>query len=86
MFSWGPPARNRWPTCSPGETSSAFRVYHFMFGPDWSEGCPSCSLFADNYNGAVVHLSHRDVSLVAISRAPLEERENYRQRMSWSFK
>jgi predicted dithiol-disulfide oxidoreductase (DUF899 family) len=57
-----------------------------MFGPDWKEGCQSCSFWADNYNGAVVHLSHRDVSLVAISRAPLEERENYRQRMSWSFK
>jgi predicted dithiol-disulfide oxidoreductase (DUF899 family) len=60
-------------------------VYHFMFGPDWNEGCPGCSFWADNYNGAVVHRSHRDVSLVAISRSPLEERENYRKRMSWSF-
>ena len=61
-------------------------VYHFMFGPDWGEGCPSCSFWADNYNGAVVHLSHRDVSLVAISRAPLAKLESYRKRMGWSFK
>jgi len=61
-------------------------VYHFMFGPGWKEGCPSCSFWADNYNGAVVHLSHRDVSLVAISRAPLEKLESYRKRMGWNFK
>jgi predicted dithiol-disulfide oxidoreductase (DUF899 family) len=65
---------------------SQLLVYHFMFGPDWEEGCPSCSFWADNYNGAVVHLSHRDVSLVAISRAPLEKLESYRKRMGWSFK
>ena len=61
-------------------------VYHFMFGPDWTAGCPSCSFWADNYNGAVVHLNHRDVSLVAISRAPLAKLESYRNRMGWSFK
>lgn len=61
-------------------------VYHFMFGPDWAEGCPSCSFWADNYNGVVVHLKHRDVSLVAISRAPLEKLEAYKRRMGWSFK
>jgi predicted dithiol-disulfide oxidoreductase (DUF899 family) len=61
-------------------------VYHFMFGPDWKEGCPSCSFWADNYDGAVVHLSHRDVSLVVVSRAPLEKLESYRKRMGWSFK
>jgi hypothetical protein len=60
-------------------------VYHFMFGPDWNEGCPGCSFWADNYNGAVVHRSQRDVSLVAISRSPLEKRANYRKRLSWSF-
>src|SRR5262245_44207902 len=65
---------------------SQLLVSHFMFGPDWKEGCPSCSFWADNYNGAVVHLSHRDVSLVAISRAPLEKLESYRKRMGWSFK
>jgi len=65
---------------------SQLLVYHFMFGPDWEEGCPSCSFWADNYNGIVVHLNHRDVSLVAISRAPLEKLEQYRKRMGWSFK
>jgi predicted dithiol-disulfide oxidoreductase (DUF899 family) len=65
---------------------SQLLVYHFMFGPDWNEGCPSCSFWADNYNGAVVHLRQRDVTLVAISRAPLEKLESYRQRMGWSFK
>jgi predicted dithiol-disulfide oxidoreductase (DUF899 family) len=65
---------------------SQLLVYHFMFGPDWKEGCPSCSFWADNYNGVVVHLAHRDVSLVGISRAPLEKLEQYKQRMGWSFK
>ncbi len=61
-------------------------VYHFMFGPDWEEGCPSCSFWADNFNGIDVHLKHRDISLVAVSRAPLEKLEVYRNRMGWSFK
>ena len=60
-------------------------VYHFMFGPDWEEGCPSCSFWADNFNGIGVHLNHRDTVLVAISRAPVELLEAYRQRMGWSF-
>jgi predicted dithiol-disulfide oxidoreductase (DUF899 family) len=61
-------------------------VYHFMFGPDWNEGCPSCSFWADNYNGVDVHLAHRDTALVAISRAPLDKIEAYRKRMGWSFR
>jgi predicted dithiol-disulfide oxidoreductase (DUF899 family) len=61
-------------------------VHHFMFGPDWKEGCPSCSFWADNYDGIVPHLQNRDVSLVAISRAPLEKLEAYQRRMGWSFK
>jgi predicted dithiol-disulfide oxidoreductase (DUF899 family) len=61
-------------------------VYHFMFGPDWEEGCPSCSFWADNYNGIATHLKHRDVQLVAISRAPLAKLEAYKRRMGWSFK
>jgi predicted dithiol-disulfide oxidoreductase (DUF899 family) len=65
---------------------SQLLVYHFMFGPDWSEGCPSCSFWADNFNGIVVHLEHRDVSLAAISRAPLEKLDAYKKRMGWSFK
>ena len=59
-------------------------VYHFMFGPGWVEGCPSCSFWADNFDGIGVHLEHRDTTLVAISRAPLEEIEAYRSRMGWT--
>jgi predicted dithiol-disulfide oxidoreductase (DUF899 family) len=61
-------------------------VNHFMFGPDWGEGCPSCSFWADTYNGVVVHLEHRDASFVVISRAPLEKLEAYKKRMGWGFK
>lgn len=61
-------------------------VYHFMFGPDWDAGCPSCSLFADAFNGVVVHLRQRDVAFVAVSRAPYGKLDAYRQRMGWSFK
>lgn len=61
-------------------------VYHFMFGPDWDAGCPSCSLFADAFNGVVVHLRQRDVAFVAVSRAPYSKLDAYRQRMGWSFK
>ncbi len=61
-------------------------VYHFMFSPEWEEGCPSCSFWADNFNDIIVHLNHRDVSFVAISRAPLTRIEPFKQRMGWSFK
>ena len=61
-------------------------VYHFMLGPDWREGCKSCSFWADNFNGIVVHLRQRDVTLVAVSRAPLEKIEAFRRRMGWAFK
>ncbi len=61
-------------------------VYHLMYGPDWPEGCPSCSFWADNFNGVDVHLRHRDITLVAASRAPLENLEAYKERMGWSFK
>lgn len=61
-------------------------VYHFMFGPEWEAGCPSCSFWADNFDRIVLHLNHRDISLVAISRASLEKLQAYRQRMGWSFK
>jgi predicted dithiol-disulfide oxidoreductase (DUF899 family) len=60
-------------------------VYHFMFGPDWAEGCPSCSFWADNFNGIGVHLAHRDIALVAVSRAPLAKLTAYAQRMGWAF-
>lgn len=60
-------------------------VYHFMFHPDWDEGCKSCSFWADNYNNVVVHLNQRDASFVVISRAPLAKLQAYRERMGWSF-
>lgn len=60
-------------------------VYHFMFHPEWDAGCKSCSFWADSYDGSVEHLRARDVSLVAISRAPLELLLNYRKRMGWRF-
>lgn len=60
-------------------------VYHFMYGPDWKEGCPSCSFWADNFNGIDVHLAHRDIRLIAVSRAPLQTLQRYQQRMGWRF-
>lgn len=65
---------------------SQLLVYHFMFGPDWDEGCPSCSFWADNYQGIIVHLHQRDVTVVTISRAPLDKLEAYKKRMGWDFK
>jgi predicted dithiol-disulfide oxidoreductase (DUF899 family) len=61
-------------------------VYHFMLGPGWVEGCPSCSYWADSFDGMPVHLASRDAALVAVSRAPFAEIEAYRQRMGWSFR
>jgi len=61
-------------------------IYHFMYGPGWQQGCPSCSFWADNFNGIVIHLKHRDISLLAVSRAPLDELKAYKKRMGWSFK
>jgi predicted dithiol-disulfide oxidoreductase (DUF899 family) len=64
---------------------SQLLVYHFMFGPDYAAGCPSCSAIADGFNGSVVHLANHDVTLTAISRAPLAKLLAYRQRMGWTF-
>lgn len=61
-------------------------VYHFMLGPGWEQGCPSCSFLADHFDGAVVHLAHRDASFVVVSRAPLAEIETFQKRMGWRFK
>ena len=61
-------------------------VYHFMFAPDWDAGCKSCSFWADNFERNVVHLRARDVTLVAVSRAPLTKIEAFRKRLGWSFK
>jgi len=68
------------------EDKSQLIVYHFMYGPDWEDGCPSCSFWADNFNGIDIHLRHRDANLVVISRAGLDTLETYKTRMGWSFK
>lgn len=60
-------------------------VYHFMYGPDWQQGCPSCSFWADNYNGTECHLAARNTRLLAVSNAPLSQLLEYRRRLGWSF-
>jgi predicted dithiol-disulfide oxidoreductase (DUF899 family) len=64
---------------------SQLLVYHFMFGPDYTAGCPSCSMIADGFNGFFVHLQNHDVALTAVSRAPLDKLLAYRKRLGWSF-
>lgn len=61
-------------------------IYHFMFGPGWKEGCVGCSFLADHIDGARVHIEHRDISLVAVARAPLPQIEAFKERMRWRFK
>src|SRR6266508_6868016 len=64
---------------------SQLLIYHFMFGPDYTAGCPACSAIADGFNGSHVHLENHDVTLCAVSRAPFEKLQAYKQRMRWSF-
>lgn len=64
---------------------SQLLVYHFMFGPDWSAGCVSCSALADGFDGFAIHLANHDVMLMAVSRAPLAKLQAYKRRMGWSF-
>jgi predicted dithiol-disulfide oxidoreductase (DUF899 family) len=64
---------------------SQLLVYHFMFGPDYKAGCPSCSAVADGFDGIVVHLANHDVALSAVSRAPLAKLQAYKRRMGWTF-
>ncbi len=64
---------------------SQLLVYHFMFGPDYKAGCPSCSAIADGFNGFAVHLANHDVALTAVSRAPFAKLRAYRQRLGWTF-
>ena len=64
---------------------SQLLVYHFMFGPDYTAGCPSCSMIADGFDGFVVHLANHDVTLSAVSRAPLTKLQAFRRRMGWTF-
>jgi predicted dithiol-disulfide oxidoreductase (DUF899 family) len=61
-------------------------VYYFMFGPEWEEGCPSCSFLSDHVDGGLVHLAHRDVTFLVVSRAPLPKIEAFKKRMGWRFK
>ena len=68
------------------EGRSQLIVYHFMFDPSWEAGCPHCSRWADNFNGVIVHLNQRDVTMIAVSRAPYAKLAAYRQRMGWTFK
>src|SRR6202043_846295 len=64
---------------------SQLLVYHFMFGPDYKAGCPSCSAIADGFNGLAVHLANHDVMLWAVSRAPIAKLQQYKRRMGWTF-
>ena len=64
---------------------SQLLVYHFMFGPDYKAGCPSCSAIADGFNGNAVHLANHDVTLMAVSRAPLAKLQTYKRRLGWTF-
>ena len=64
---------------------SQLLVYHFMFGPDYKAGCPSCSAIADGFNGFAIHLANHDVMLWAVSRAPLAKLQQYKRRMGWTF-
>lgn len=67
------------------EGRSQLLVYHFMFGPGWSEGCPGCSFLADHFDGVNLHLQAKDVRLVAVSRAPVAEFQGFKRRMGWRF-
>jgi predicted dithiol-disulfide oxidoreductase (DUF899 family) len=64
---------------------SQLLIYHFMFGPDYTGGCPACSTIADGFNGSVVHLANHDVTFMAVSRAPLAKLQEYKRRMGWTF-
>jgi predicted dithiol-disulfide oxidoreductase (DUF899 family) len=64
---------------------SQLLIYHFMFGPDYTAGCPACSAIADGFNGFAIHLANHDVMLWAVSRAPFDKLEAYRRRMGWTF-
>jgi predicted dithiol-disulfide oxidoreductase (DUF899 family) len=68
------------------EGRSQLIIYHFMFAPDWDAGCKHCSFWADNFNDIIVHLNHRDVTMLAASRAPYNKLAAYKKRMEWTFK
>jgi len=68
------------------DSKNQLMIYHFMLGPDWEEGCQSCSFWADNFNGIDVHLAHRDITFLSVSRGEYEKLAAYKQRMGWDFK
>src|SRR5262249_54548988 len=68
------------------EGRSQLIAYHFMLGPNWEQGCPSCSYVADHFDGMLPHLAHRDVTFIAVSRAPYDQIAAFQQRMGWRFK
>ena len=68
------------------EGRSQLVMYQFMYDPEWKAGCPICSFWADNFDGIIRHLNHRDVTMIAVSRAPFAKLESYRKRMGWTFK
>lgn len=68
------------------EGRSQLIIYHFMFGPNWDEGCAGCTMFADDFNGIIEYLNDRDASMVVVSRAPLEKLNRYKKRMGWRFR
>jgi len=80
----GPDGKQTLPQLFDGR--SQLIVYHFMYGPDWEAGCPHCSRWADNFNGIILHLNQRDVTMIAASRAPYSKLAAYKKRMNWSFK
>ncbi len=81
----GPPPRGKVTLADLFEGRSQLIVYHFMFDPEWSQGCKSCSFVADHYNPTLVHLAHRDVAFATVSRAPIGKIEAFRTRMGWTF-
>lgn len=80
----GPNGRERLSELFDGK--SQLIVYHFMFDPEWEEGCKSCSFIADHYDRSVIHLAHRDVAMVTVSKAPLAKLDAFKKRMGWTFK
>ena len=90
---WVPIEKEYWFDTDDGEQTllelfagrSQLLVYHFMFGPEWTEGCPICSYWADSFNGSVIHFAHHDVTMLCASRAPLARLNAYKRRMGWSF-
>jgi predicted dithiol-disulfide oxidoreductase (DUF899 family) len=80
----GPEGKQTLPELFDGR--SQLVVYHFMFDPSWDAGCPHCSFWADSFNGIIVHLNQRDVTMIAVSRAPYRKLAAYEKRMGWNFK